>query len=325
MKNLFILDGASGTGKSDFLNYVRSFHHNIAVVEKYTTRNIRKFESKDPYYYLDLHFVDEAEFESLGLKYWYNYSGKKYGFSKSELEQKLSLNDNVFVIIRNSTLIKRIAEDYDFINVVPVYIYTDKIEIRNRLLSEKTYSEDQINFRLKRIKIAFEDYLNNANIYSEIIINNSSIEDYHRLIKQLIEKYNDIPAVDEKLIFVLMSFNPKNPALQDYYKAMQRAVKSIDSSFVCINLDEIDGSFKISSTAKSKISNCRLAIVDITENKQNVYYELGFTHGIDKDCIITAHESTEILFYPGEYRVLKYNSATELEAKLKKSLAVILK
>lgn len=126
--------------------------------------------------------------------------------------------------------------------------------------------------------------------------------------------------MDEKLIFVLMSFNPQNPSLLDYYQGMKRAVAAYDASLKCINLDEIGGSFKISDTALTKIRQSRLAIVDLTENRPSVYYELGFAHGIGQQCIITAHEKTPQLFYPGEYRILYYKNATDLERKLRREL-----
>ncbi len=77
-----------------------------------------------------------------------------------------------------------------------------------------------------------------------------------------------------------MSFNPANPPLKDYYKAMQRAVKRYDSSFECKSLHDITGSFKISDKAMENIRKCRLAIIDLNENKPNVYYELGYVHPV---------------------------------------------
>jgi len=323
MKNLFIIDGASGTGKSDLIKYVKEFHQNTTIIKKYTTRSKRNIEYGDKYE-LDLKFINDEEFLSFNLDYDYTYSGYRYGFNKQDLLNSLKKFSNVFIIIRNYKLIKNLTNEYNFINVVPVYIYTDKVEIEKRLKYEG-YDDENIIFRLKRIKIAFEDFLRHPDLYDEIIINNSTIEDYHRLIDNLIEKYENIPEIDHKLIFVLMSFNPDNKALRDYYRAMKRAVSSFDDDYQCINLEEVkELSFKISDKAKQKIKNCRLTLVDLTENKHNVFYELGYVHGISKDCIITAHKDSEKHFYPSEYRVIYYDSATDLEEKLKEQLEHIL-
>lgn len=47
MKNLFLIDGASGTGKSDPIRYVLDFKSNATVVPKYSTREERDYE-KNP-------------------------------------------------------------------------------------------------------------------------------------------------------------------------------------------------------------------------------------------------------------------------------------
>ncbi len=322
MKNLFVIDGASGTGKSDLLHYVENFKSKVSLVRKYTTRSQRDYE-KEKGWGLDLRFVSPNGFDRLNLDYQYKYGGYSYGFHHAELDACLARHSNVFVIVRSAEVIGQLVEDYGFINVVPVYIYTDQEKIRERLYRQKV-SEEQVQFRLGRIREAFEDYLRHPQIYCEVVINNSTIEDYHRLIDMLINKYKTAPEVNEKLVFVLMSFNPDNPKLKDRYRAMQRAVNEYDPSMTCVNLDEITGSFKISDMAKKNVRNCRLAIVDLTENKPNVYYELGYVHGIAKECIITAPVSTEKLFYPREYRILEYDSDWELQEKLVEQLKGVL-
>ena len=322
MKNLFVIDGASGTGKSDLLYYVGNNSADTTIVMKYSTRPRRDYE-KEKGWQLDLRFVSPKEFVGLRLDYQYKYGGYEYGFSREELNGCLSRSANVFVIVRNADVIRSLCRDYGFINVVPVFVYTDEEKIKERLLCQGL-SEDRLKFRLDRIKIAFQDYLQHPSIYREVLINNSSIEDYHRLIYEMLAKYKSSPDVDEKLVFILMSFNPDNPRLVDYYEAMKRAAARCDPSLKCTSLEEIPGSFKISDTAKQNVRGCRFAIVDLTESKPNVYYELGFVHGIAKGCIITAHIDTPRFFYPGEYKIIYYKNALELEEKLSKELKGIL-
>lgn len=323
MKNLFLIDGASGTGKSDLLRHVTNYNINAVYVQKYTTRKERAYEKKDKTWKLDLDFVSDEEFAAQNLDYRYAYAGFKYGFSRPELDRALLQSPNVFAIVRNAEIIRRVQEDYKFINVVPVFIYSNPEKIQERL-ARQGFDEEQQRFRLARIDIAFQDYLRHPNIYREILINNASEEDYYRLIDRLLEKYRSAPDVDEKKVFVMMSFNPDNPCLEDYYRAIKRAVVRCDPTLICISLHDITGSFGISLTAKENIGNCRLAIVDLTENKPNVYYELGYVHGISKSCIITAHKSTPAHFYPREYKIVDYKNASELEEKLVRELHGVL-
>jgi len=321
MKNLFLIDGASGTGKSDLIKYLMDFSTNVSFVRKYTTREKRNYEKINSF--LDLIFITDFEFIRNQFKYQYSYSGCKYGFHKSDIYEQLLKYDNVFVIVRNPQVTRQLMSDFHYINVVPVFVYTDKDEIIKRLQNQDM-SEDQIKFRLDRLQLAYEDYLKNSQMYMHVLINKSSKKDYRHLIDEMLKKYSVSPIIDEKLIFILMSFNPNNSQLEDYSNAMKRAVADVDLSLKCNNLEDITGSFKISDEAKKKISLCRLAIVDLTENKPNVFYELGYAHAINKEVIITAHEDTDILFYPGEYKVVRYKNSTDLFNKLKYELKGVL-
>ena len=317
MKNLFLIDGASGTGKSDLLSYVDSYSTKVAIVRKATTREMRDYEKDE--HFLDLEFISEDDFDNRQFRYEYKYTGKRYGFQRTDIETAFKRTTNVFIIVRNQEIIKQIKEDFGFINVVSVYIHTDSTMVRTRLEQQKM-SEDQIKFRLARLNLAYEDYVRHSSIYQEVLINNSSQVDYHAMIDSMLEKYRERPDVKDNLVFILMSFNRQNPNLEDYAEAMKRAVTDHDPSFHCVNLDDLTGSFKISHEAKRHILQCRLAIVDLTENKPNVFYELGFAHASGKEVIITAHEDNPILFYPSEYKIVRYVSASDLYKKLRKEL-----
>ena len=314
MKNLFLIDGVSGTGKSDLVQFVANFQRGIELIPKYTTRLQRDYELSNNRL-LDLNFVDHDGFDSLKLDYQYVYNRERYGFPRTVLESALSHSKNVFVVVRNADVIRRIIADYDFLNVVPVFVYTDQEKVKERLEVEGL-SKDQMLFRMERVNEALEDYVRHSGIYKEVMINVSAKAVFHQLIEQMLLKYKDTPEVEDDLIFILMSFDPKKPELVDYYEAMKRAIHKHDASLRSIRLDELTGSFKISDTAKIKIQGCRLAVVDVTGNSPNVFYELGFAHGIRKDCIIVAHKDTPKMFYPGEYKIIYYENATDLEQKL---------
>lgn len=319
MKNLYLIDGASGTGKTDLLRYIAEFEIGGKTVPKLTTRDRREHETDEgpP---LDLEWITEKEFDRRKPEYQYKYSGKRYGFTRAMLENALRTSDNVFAIVRNAKVIRQIMCDFDFINVVPVYIYTDKELVVARLRSENV-PEDQIAFRLGRLTKAFEDYLKHPALYAEILINNSTYADYGRLIDGLVEKYSQAPEVEDDLVFVLMSFSEETPVLADYYGAIKRSVAAATPHLRCKRLDEEPGSYPISSTAKRKIQESRLAIVDLTGNRPNVFYELGFAHGMGKRCVLTAHKLTEPQFYPQEYNIIYYETATELEENLTRHLS----
>ncbi|SRR6266481_2292609 len=323
MKNLFLIDGASGTGKTDLLEYIRDYGSRSHIVPKLTTRRQRPYEQEFQIE-LDLQFVTDEEFERLNPEYRYVYSGHKYGFSRLSLNAALASADNVFVIVRNRELILQLQSEYRFLNVVPVYIYSDGDKLAHRLKVQEGYNDEQVRFRMARNLTAFDDYLRHPGIYREIIINNSSQTDFKRLIDLMVEEHSPVPTVDPKLILVLMSFGKKNSALEDYYAGMKRAVASIDATLKCVRLDELSGTFRISDTARDFISRCRLAIVDLTENKQNVFYELGYIHGLRKTCILTSTSKNPKMFYTQEFKTIYYDNASDLENRLQHELKAVL-
>jgi len=324
LKNLFLIDGASGTGKSDLLRWVADNNANdIGILRKGTTRQPRSYEEGDSEILLDLEFLSPAEFDTRDYDYTYTYGGARYGLSRADLTRELLVRENVFVIVRNIAMISRIAEDYRFINVVPVFIYTDRTELTIRLQASGA-AADVIEFRLKRSDIALRDYYAHPGVYDETLINNSSRDVFHTTIGKLIEKYRNSPTIDPYLVSVMMSFNPSNKKLDDYYDAMDAAVRGVAAHYRCKRVDKVPGSPKIAAEFRGLIASSRCAIVDLTENKQNVYYELGYIQAIHKTCVITAEAGTQPFFYPREHKIIFYASARELRGLLAVELAGLL-
>ena len=275
MKNLFLVDGASATGKSDLLRWVHDNNaHDVSVIVKATTRPRREYELDENQFMLDLEFVDASEFQRRDLDFSYVYHGYHYGFSRDELNRHLLKTANVFVIVRNIGTIRRLVTEYRFLNVVPIFIYTDRDELKQRLVAEKL-SEEVIQFRLERSHAPLNDYYRHPDVYRDVLINNSSQERFYNVVHRLLDKYDSAPAIDPYLIAVMMSFNSENKQLVDYYDAMQAAVKSLSSNYRCERIDNAPGSVQIASEFHSLISRARCVIVDLTENKQNVYYDLA--------------------------------------------------
>lgn len=46
LKKMFLIDGAAGTGKTDFIQYVRNRYFDANIVCKYTTRAVRDEDDK---------------------------------------------------------------------------------------------------------------------------------------------------------------------------------------------------------------------------------------------------------------------------------------
>lgn len=328
MKNLFIIDGAAGTGKSDLLKYITREKPEIGVLKKITTREKRTEEEVEDYI-LDLDF-DKAKFNNLCSVpnfYKYGYGDNRYGFLKSDLEEALSLHDNVFIIIRNNDLVKKIRSDFPKVRVISVYIYSDKEETEKRL-RKLGYDESKIKFRLERNDIAWNDYVKHSKDYDEVLVNNSDTVYYETLINQLIDKYNkeDDESIEishkdkftlikplighkkevverlnkypyEKNVFLMMRFRKYNKYL---HTCIENIIK--DNGFNCVRADMPE--WNITNNVYNPVAvlyACKYGIVlfdkpEENEKNQfnpNVTYELGMMHLQRKDCLILKHKSLD--------------------------------
>ena len=270
-KNLFLIDGAAGTGKSDLLEFIDEHlvGHNSDILKKFTTRKLREREKRKERH-LDLDFIGEDEFNAFKKKapIFYNYryphkEGECYGFFKSALELKLQETDNVFIIIRSAKVIKQIVEDFHDINVVPIFVYTIENLIEERLENDG-YSKDEIIFRLSRSKEAMNDLYAYPALYKVHIINNSNKDSYKYQLTQKLDEY--IKPLDsvlqisakehfhlpkplknykdrmvsqlkdsryQKNVFIMMSFDKKH---DETYNLIKLVVES--AGFNCVRADK---------------------------------------------------------------------------------------
>lgn len=122
---------------------------------------------------------------------------------------------------------------------------------------------------------------------------------------------------EEIVAFVAMSFrDEEEPALVDYYRAIERAVEATKLPIQLNRVDLVEGDYEISQQIMDEIDKADIVIADFTLNSRNVYFELGYARGTKKRVIQCAHKGTELEFDIKTWRTLFYRNATELEEKL---------
>ena len=136
------------------------------------------------------------------------------------------------------------------------------------------------------------------------------------VLRQFAETLKDENKKEFK-IFIAMSFrDEEEPALEDYYRAMQRAVKRTKMPIVLRRVDLIDGDFEISQKIMDEIDTSDAIIADFTLTSRNVYFELGYARGKGIRIIQTARKGTSLEFDIRNWKTIFYRNATELEEKL---------
>jgi len=131
--------------------------------------------------------------------------------------------------------------------------------------------------------------------------------------KENLEK--EFPTAKGNFAFVIMSFSD-NKMLNDCYElAIKPVVK--ECGFECIRVDEIEHNRRITDKVIECILHAKFIIADLTEQRPNCYYELGFSHAHGKDVIHIIHEKEPIHFDIKDYNFIVYPSVSELKVRLK--------
>lgn len=127
------------------------------------------------------------------------------------------------------------------------------------------------------------------------------------------QSYNphDRGEYQEGLVFVIMPF--KGDEMDDVYSAIKDECSRI--GLVAKRVDENTGSGMIIKEITDLIERAEFIICDLTKERPNVYYELGYAHGVGNegsDILLIAKQGSEIHFDIGALRVREYRSTEEL-------------
>lgn len=84
--------------------------------------------------------------------------------------------------------------------------------------------------------------------------------------------------------FILMAMDPDNPALEDVYRTIKEVCASYGIN--AYGAGEIEHQDRITDLILSEIKTCEFLIADLSYERPNVYYEIGYAHAINKRPIL---------------------------------------
>ncbi len=177
--------------------------------------------------------------------------------------------------------------------------------------SKMIYREERKNFDLsgkKNIsKDEFEDLSQTAIADIDLV----------KTVLNLAERINV-----SKNAFVIMSFK-EDPSLEDAYESFKEVCSRFSPKYQCQRMDEITDINRITPEMFNNIKNSAFVIVDLTFERPNVYYELGYADALEKPIVVTAKEGTKIHFDAKDFPILFWNSQTNLKKELEKRIKQI--
>ncbi len=135
----------------------------------------------------------------------------------------------------------------------------------------------------------------------------------------------DVVSLAERLlsskdVFVIMSFSD-DPKLEDAYESFQEICK--EYQYECSRVNNATLVERIVPEIFTRIKKAAFVIVDLTDERANVYYEFGFAQGTNKHVIVTAYKDTSLPFDVADIPVIFWEGQKQLKDKLRERIEAI--
>lgn len=118
------------------------------------------------------------------------------------------------------------------------------------------------------------------------------------------------------LVFVAMPFDKK--MYDVFHYGIRGAVNK--AGYLCERADEAFFTGDIMERVKLRIRQADLVLADLTQANANVYLEVGYAWGCDKQTVLLVQDANELKFDVKAQRCLVYSGIKELEELLQKEL-----
>lgn len=114
------------------------------------------------------------------------------------------------------------------------------------------------------------------------------------------------------LVFVITAFHPD---LEPVFEGIAAAAAA--TKLVAKRVKDVQGDYRITDKIISMIESARLIVADLTLERPNVYFELGYARGLGKTVITIAKQGTNVHFDVKAWVYIEYSDSRILEKKLK--------
>lgn len=138
---------------------------------------------------------------------------------------------------------------------------------------------------------------------------------------QISPQSKPLPSSVANTAFILMWMDPHRPELVDVHET----VRSVFAEFGvrAIRADDVEHQETITEIVLDNIAKAEFLIADLSGERPNVYYEIGYAHALGKRPILFRRTGTPLHFDLSVHNVPEYSNLSELRDLLRKRLIAI--
>jgi nucleoside 2-deoxyribosyltransferase-like protein len=122
--------------------------------------------------------------------------------------------------------------------------------------------------------------------------------------------------LDDTLVFVIC---PLAPEMDPVYTAIAAAARAV--GLHAERVKDVRGDYRITETIMAMIRQARLVVADLTHERPNVYFELGYARGLGKTVITLLRTGSTPSFDVRDWTYLEYIDSRPLEDDLRERFA----
>ncbi len=274
-----------------------------------------------------------SDLASYGLKLWIDEAEIKAGESLvAKISEGLEQSDVILIVLSkdsiNSTWVQQevrtaLARDVTGANRVLIPVKIDDVEIplflRHILyvdLSTPENYQQGVRSIIKAVLMKTSDKVsspaqlfNIGDLAKEVAKELSQILSIEQKLSE--QENNTDNNYDENLVFVIISFSSDMEAV---FEGIQAAGDK--HGLRVERVKDVMGDYRITDKIIEMIQKSRLIVADLTHERPNVYFELGYARGLGKTVITTAREGTAVHFDVKDWTCTFYNDSRVLERHL---------
>jgi hypothetical protein len=118
--------------------------------------------------------------------------------------------------------------------------------------------------------------------------------------------------------FVIMPFDRTDELERAYAMGIEPTLR--ECGLGCVRVDRIRHTTRIGNRIDEALRRSYFVIADLTKERPNCYYELGFAHALGKPAILLARAGTVLHFDVRDYPCIFYESEEHLQKELKETI-----